>query len=194
MRELGYHGTCTKHQHSIESNGLDPAKSKYRNDHWLGQGVYFFDEYKKAQWWASNSSSHNGDCGGVVFQSVIEADDGQVLDLDDNSQLDHFITETISTLKDIERECSGKMPIFEYDSFRALFFDYYKARKGTSVVIGTFQKDVAGYTTKRSFEELKKQRKIMKVINIKFHERQICVSKKECIKSTRMVYNEEEVI
>ena len=43
-------------------------------------------------------------------------------------------------------------------------------------------------------EELKKQRKIMKVINIKFHERQICVSKKECIKSTRMVYNEEEVI
>ena len=86
------------------------------------------------------------------------------------------------------------MPIFEYDSFRALFFDYYKARKGISVVIGTFQKDVAGYTTKRSFEELKKQRKIMKVINIKFHERQICVSKKECIKSTRMVYNEEEVI
>ena len=37
----------------IEKNGLDPIKSKYRADHWLGQGVYFFDDYlDKALWWA----------------------------------------------------------------------------------------------------------------------------------------------
>ncbi len=194
MKELGYHGTCTKYQYSIENDGFDPAKSNYRSDHWLGQGVYFFDDYEKALWWASNSSSRNGNCGGVVFQSFIEADDREVLDLDDNSQLDYFLTETMSTLKEIEKECSGNMPIFEDDSFRAVFFDYYKARKGISVIIRTFQKDIAGYTAKRNFEELKKQRKIMKIINIRFNERQICVSKKECMKLTQMVYNEEEEV
>lgn len=194
MEELGYHGTCTKHRYSIEKDGFDPTKCKYRSDHWLGQGVYFFDDYERAQWWASNSSSQNGNCGGVIFQSLIEAADDEVLNLDDNSQYDCFLTETISTLDEIQKECPGNMPIFEEDKFRAIFFDYYKQKKGISVIIGTFQKDVAGYTTRRTSEELKKQRKIMKIINIRFNERQICVSKKECIKSTKMVYNEEEEV
>ena len=88
MKELGYHGTCTKHRYSIENGGLDPVKSKYRSDHWLGQGVYFFDDYEKAQWRASNISSQNDNCGSVIYQSLIEADDGEVLDLDDNIQYD----------------------------------------------------------------------------------------------------------
>lgn len=100
----------------------------------------------------------------------------------------------MSTLDEIQKECPGNMPIFEEDKFRAVFFDYYKQKKGISVIIRTFQKDIAGYTTKRTFEELKKQRKIMNIINMKFNERQICVSKKECIKSTKLVYNEEEEV
>lgn len=194
MEEIGYHGTCTRHRYSIEDGGFDPAKCKHRSDHWLGQGVYFFDDYEKARWWASNSSSQNGNCGGVIFQSLIEADDEEVLDLDDNHQLDCFITETISTLEEIKNECVGKMPVFEDHNLRALLFDYYKQTKGISVIIGTFRKGVAGYTTKRNPEELKKQRKIMKITNIYFNERQICVSKKECIKSTKMIYNEEEEV
>lgn len=194
MKELGYHGTCTKHRYNIEKNGLDPAKCRYRSNHWLGQGVYFFDDYEKALWWASNSSAKNGNCGGVVFQSVIVADDEEVLNLDDNRQYDCFLTETINTLDEIKRECRGNMPIFKEDNFRAVFFDYYKKRKGISVIIGTFQKDIAGYTTRRNSEELEKQKKIMEIIHIKFNERQICVSKKECIKSTKLVYNEEEEV
>lgn len=194
MKELGYHGTCTKHLYSIEKDGFDPAKCKYRNDHLFGQGVYFFDDYEKAQWWASNSSSQNGNCGGVVFQSLIEADEEEVLNLDDYRQFDCFLTETIKTLEEIKRECQGKMPIFQADHMRALFFDYYKEQKGISVIVGTFQKDIAGYTTRRNFEELKKQRNIMKIINLKFHERQICVSKKECMRSTKVIYNEDEEV
>lgn len=86
------------------------------------------------------------------------------------------------------------MPIFENDNFRAVVFDYYKQRNEISVIIGTFSKDVAGYTTRRNSEELIKQRKIMKIINIRFNERQICVSKKECIKKTKLVYNEEDEV
>ena len=194
MKEFGYHGTCSKYRYSIETHGLDPDKCKYRDDHWLGQGVYFFDDYDKALWWASTISSQNGNCGSVIFKSVIEASDDVVLNLDDNSQLDKFMTEIINTTKEIEKECSGKMPIFEDKNFRAVFFDYYKQKNGISVVIGTFQKDIAGYTTKRSFDEKEKQKKIMNIIGIKFKEGQICVSQKDCIKSTQLVYNEEEEV
>lgn len=129
MKELGYHGTCTKHRYSIEKDGLDPTKCKYRSDHWLGQGVYFFDDYERAQWWASNSSSQNGNCGGVIFQSLIEAADDEVLNLDDNSQYDCFLTETISTLDEIQKECPGNMPIFEEDKFRAIFLIIINRKK-----------------------------------------------------------------
>lgn len=194
MKEIGYHGTCLKYQCSIEKNGLDPVKCKYRNDHWLGQGVYFFDDYEKALWWASTISSKNNGCGGLVFESCIEAPDKEVLNLDDNKQLDAFITETLKTLEEIEEFCPGKMPIFEDASFRAVFFDYFKKQNGISVIIGTFQKRFAGYTTKRDYSEKELQKKIMNIIGIKFQERQICVSKKECIKSVKLIYNEEEEV
>ena len=114
MKAIGYHGTCSKYRYNIEKDGLDPSKCKHRDDHWLGQGVYFFD--------------------------------------------------------------------------------YYKEQNEISVIIGTFQKEFAGYTTKRNYSERELQKKIMGIIGIKFKERQICVSKKECIKTTKLIYNEEEEV
>ena len=73
-------------------------------------------------------------------------------------------------------------------------FDYYKQTKGISVIIGTFRKDIAGYTTKRNSRDKKTQKKIMNIIGIQFNERQICVSQKNCIKSTKLVYNEKEEV
>jgi len=186
MNEIGYHGTCSKHRCNIEKNGLDPSKCKHRDDHWLGQGVYFFDDYDKAMWWATSISSQNNNCGGVIFQSHVEASD--------KKQLDAFITKTIETLKEVEKFCDRKMPIFEDAKLRAVFFDYYKEQNKISVIIGTFLKEFAGYTARRSHSEIELQKKIMYVTGIKFQERQICVSKKECIKSTKLIYNEEEEV
>lgn len=194
MNEIGYHGTCSKYRYNIEKDGFDPDKCKHRSDHWLGQGVYFFDDYDKALWWASTIASRNDNCGAVIFKVVIDAPDDEVLDLDDCKQLDAFMTETLKTIEEVKKTCPGKMPIFEDSKFRAVFFDYYKQRNGISVIIGTFQKDCAGYTTKRSYAEKEMQSKIMNITGIKFRERQLCVSKKECIKSTKLVYNEEEEV
>ena len=97
-------------------------------------------------------------------------------------------------MEDVKTNCPGRMPIFEDYKLRAVLFDYYKQQNKLSVIIGTFQKEFAGYTTKRSETDKMIQRKIMNNIGIKFKERQICVSKKECIKSTKLVYNEEEEV
>lgn len=39
---VGYHGTTTRCQHDIEKYGFDPDRTHHRDDHWLGNGVYFF--------------------------------------------------------------------------------------------------------------------------------------------------------
>lgn len=108
MNEIGYHGTCSKHKDSIESNGFDPAKCNYRADHWLGQGVYFFDDYEKALWWSATAALHNNDFGRVIFKATIEAPDEEVLDLDDNKQLDAFFAEIIQCIDEIKKKLFWK--------------------------------------------------------------------------------------
>lgn len=193
MRAIGYHGTCKKYRNSIEKVGFDPKKCNYRSDHWLGQGVYFFDDEIKAQWWAKEISKQNGFCGAIAYSATIEAPDDEVLDLDDNNQLDCFLSVILENCDQISR-CNGKKPIFTDEKFRAVFFDYYKIENNISVIIATFQKELAGYTSRRTPEEARRQKAIMNIIGIRFRERQICVSKKECIKAVELVYNEEEEV
>ena len=64
-------------------------------------------------------------------------------------------------------------------------------KKNIAVITRTFQKDYAGYTTRRNKKDKELQKKIMNITGLGFNERQICVSKKECIK---LIYNEEEEV
>lgn len=194
MNKIGYHGTCSKYRNSIDTYGLDPDKVKYRSDHWLGQGVYFFDDYTKALWWAKIISSHNGNCGGLIYEAKIEAPDDEVLNLDDYRHYDKFLTSVIENISAIEECCSGQIPIFENSNFRAVFFDYYKNTNGISVIIATFKKEFATYTKKRSPSERKLQKKVMNFIDLGYCERQVCVSKKECIKSFEVIYDESNQV
>ena len=48
---------------------------------------------------------------------------------------------------------------------------------------------------KRQGEDLAQQKKLEKALNIAYHEKQICVSQKKCIKDLKVWYNgEDEVI
>lgn len=153
FKQTAYHGTCSLHKASITQNGLDPNKTTYRDDHWLGQGVYYFEDYNQAKWWAKSISSkkESKESYALIYESEIEADENQVLDLDDNNQLSLFLKFARELTDSIEKDDNGSMPVFTTDKMRAVYFDYY-------------------------------------------NEKQICVSKKECIKTVDIVYNEEEVI
>ena len=49
-------------------------------------------------------------------------------------------------------------------------------------------------TMRRNKKDKELQKKIVNITGLGFNERQICVSKKECIKSTKLIYNEEEEV
>lgn len=47
---------------------------------------------------------------------------------------------------------------------------------------------------RRNKKDKELQKKIVNITGLGFNERQICVSKKECIKPTKLIYNEEEEV
>lgn len=48
---VGFHGTLKENKNSIENNGFEKSISTNQQQHWLGEGVYFFeDEYYAVEW------------------------------------------------------------------------------------------------------------------------------------------------
>lgn len=193
----GYHGTCSNAVKNIEKYGLDPEQVKYRDDHWLGQGVYFFEDYRKAQWWANDIAGKSWNQGSypVIYQADIKAKESKILDLDNENSLDLFYTRILYCLKEIESPSREKYPIFTKESIRAVYFDYYKIEYGISVIMYTFHKDCIKYGKTRNKNALNQQKKLVRALGVAYKEKQICVSDKNCIVNVTIAYNgEDEVI
>ena len=71
--------------------------------------------------------------------------------------------------------------IFDREKQRAVYFDYYKAKYQISVIIYTFSKECATYGTFRKGSDLARQIELQRALGLAYHEKQICVSKKESI-------------
>lgn len=193
----GYHGTSSRHAESIAKNGLDPDKTHERPNHWLGQGVYFYENFGLAKWWANDiaGKAYNYGSFPIVYRAQIEASKEDVLDLDDYRQYDLFLGRLLDMQKEIESDDCDRMPIFNPEQQRAVYFDYYRKMYHIAVIMFTFSKDCAKYGTFRSDADLLQQKKLEKALGLAYHEKQICVSRKECIKSIEVQYTgEDEVI
>ena len=94
---------------------------------------------------------------------------------------DAFFTEVIQCIDEIEKNCSGNMPVFDDKNFRALFFDYYKQKKNIAVITRTFQKDYAGYTTRRNKKDKELQKKIMNITGLGFNDVKSVFQKKNVL-------------
>lgn len=194
---IGYHGTCSKYMENIKKYGLDPDKTHKRMDHWLGQGVYFFEDYNLAKWWANDISgkSYNQGTFPVVYQATICANKEEILDLDKRKEYDLFIGRIMEIQNELEKDVKKGIPVFDREQLRAIYFDYYKQQYQISVISFTFSKDYAKYGTFRNKTELSRQKQLGRALGLAYHEKQICVSKKECIKNRQVRYNgEDEVI
>ena len=196
MEMIVFHGTCSAHKTSIDQLGLDPSKTIRRKDHWLGQGLYFFEHDVQAKWWSNSLVEKKYPAHfSLIYRVKIDAPNSRVLNLDDNKQVDVFYKEAIQYVYELRKPRDGKQPVFSLEGIgRAVFLDYYKKAHDIAVVIATFEKDCAGYTAPRSREDLKIQRDLMRILKIKYHERQICVSDKSVIRDTHVYYDAEEEV
>lgn len=83
MKEVefnAYHGTDQKCLHNITIDGF---KCKENDEHWLGNGIYFFIEYDLAKWWAliKHSKFGNNVDTPVVIEVELSCDSDDIVDL-----------------------------------------------------------------------------------------------------------------
>lgn len=84
----GFHGTTDKN--FIEIKNSRQFKINRRNNHWLGNGVYFFlNDQRKAEWWSEMTvrnmrkrSTHDSHIKKAVISCQIKVKNKKFLDLD----------------------------------------------------------------------------------------------------------------
>lgn len=179
----GYHGTFDEQALKILEEGFQP---EFRENHWLGQGSYFYTEKTLAHWFITKNSvtDHKKKGKGkniVIIKVAIEEEKKRVLNLDHPEGINYFYNKI--------RE--------NYDNFKALSFsedehrnlctiiDILAEHLGWNVIIKTFEKE-----TKPSYGAVNTSWFDQNVIplNVKYKETQICIRNENCVKTKEIEY------
>lgn len=77
---IGYHGTDKSVADDIVNNGFTCKTNK---EHWLGDGIYLYQDIELAKWWTTNPTKKHGIeiKEPVIIECHIEVDEDKVLDL-----------------------------------------------------------------------------------------------------------------
>lgn len=180
----GFHNTEIKNIDDIIKNEFIPV---YRKTHWLGQGIYFFDNLDIAN---DNKNMLEEFDEMVTIGVKIKVPMKHYLDLDnkDNQTIfREYCNEVIDTLgeagleilyKEAEQE---KKNIKKLVVFRCFCLDLYKTEKKFFVITKTFPKDNPCYGIKiKNFDFL----------GFPYLERYICVSDNLYIENKRIIEQE----
>ncbi len=87
ITEMGYHGTNQESAESIMSSCYNQSRG---NDHWLGDGVYFFNSEKMAfEWCKSEGYKHKWEAYAILLNQL-RVKQKEILDLRNPDEADFF--------------------------------------------------------------------------------------------------------
>jgi hypothetical protein len=187
-----YHGTTSDSKNSIRKYGFDTKYTKHRNDHWLGNGVYFFQYELLAQWWALNCAKQKNNLfDGLIYTADITVEKSKFADLDNYDDIKKFQQFLLYFIADIEENVSFayKIDLNKSESIqkiRGVFFDRFKTKYGYYVLKKTFTKTNSKYIgLNLSSINVEILNTFADALNFYILETQYCVSNKSCIKNIR---------
>lgn len=165
---IGYHGTTdTNIEKRIESILTNGFESKYRKDHWLGQGIYFFeDEFWASQWCNQNISKEK-----CILKSEINYTEDKFWDLNVQKfrkKCENEIKKLITLLEKKKKILSSNPNVQ-----RCYYLDIIKRTNKLEVI-------------KCIFELKKDPSPIMSMLEVINTQVQICVTKNENIENTHV--------
>jgi len=180
----GYHGTFLDCVNDIVSNGFKPKK---RNDHWLGQGVYFYhNDIEQAKVWSKVKRNIHVEYKGkkiAVLEANIVVNTKYFLNINKREELLGFLG-FVSALLFNDDGLGVNIKEQNMKTARCLFFDLYSEKYDIQAILGSFS------------HKLKEVKEIENVIGfnmgVEFHEQQICVKDLSVIKNTSCVFKEVE--
>lgn len=182
----GYHGTARKNTKNITSEGF---VSKIRDDHWLGQGIYFYSDYDLALWWIKTKMGSVDGSHCAVFKATMQCQEHLWLDLDSPKGVDYFFQEVMEILLEDETLISLRFETGTTEERIKNFCfacDLLKQLRGIQLMARTFRKKRPSYARhniddfNRNFFPLP--------IDFMYLERQICSTTNDTIMSKTIVF------
>ena len=181
---VGYHGTKGKFADSIIKEGFKIPEKKENDNHWLGHGIYFYEDYKLAEWWGKtkvnrHNEKYNLTDTHIVIKGVIEGE--KVWDLDDPHTLERFY----KCQEKLEKEFISSGVILNFskgdtkEKIRCFWMDSVKVAKEVSVIMYTFTRTNPSYVESKF--HVNNKNKPSRNIGLEYHEKQICVTKNDFI-------------
>mgnify|MGYP001025777849 CR=1 FL=1 len=177
---IGFHATDKALADSIIANGFSFSRSE---EHWLGNGVYFFADPDLAVWWSGNPTNKFGvhiitPC---VLKTTIESDA-----ICDMRELKYYNLVTALYIQfyhntGIRLDSSGISKTQYFNRIRCAFFDWLHSHSNIEVVIAPFSNPHGSFLTYGSLPE---------EFHIPFVHAQICVFNTRCIKQT-VIFKED---
>ena len=168
QRYTAYHATDKHNVESIISNNFTFNKS---DEHWLGNGVYFFKDIALAREWGKRTPTKK--FGTIdeyaIIKAIIEVDDDYVCDmtiLDDYEFVAERFSEFFKSLADKKIGLEN----MSYLKLRCAFFNTLIKKYNLKCLIS-------------NFEDRKKfiDKDLLRNIKITYVETQICIIDKSCI-------------
>lgn len=192
----GYHGTDYLIAQKIAQ---DSFVFKYNEEHWLGNGVYFYLDFSLAEWWTSKPSKKFGAdvYKPAIIKCSLSIDEDEVIDL---RKLKDFLEFSKIYKNDFLPEVfSGRIAchgvngnsIFNTKKLRCTYCDYLKTQYEIRAIIGTFHLPEQPYLIEDYGDGFKR-------FDISYTETQICVFDQNIITDKKIIplggrnYVEEE--
>jgi len=185
---IGFHGTKLENVNSIILDNFKIAEIKKTDNHWLGHGIYFFNDYELAKWWADTKvTSHIKKYARKSIASVVRAKIKveNIMDLDNPfvmnrleqycQELEEEIVAQGIILNFVMGDNSKKGLILAKQRKRCFWLDKIKQDKNIDVFIYTFTKNDPSYAISKYHVSA------IKELGFNYNEKQICVSKVEFI-------------
>ncbi len=211
QKTIGYHGTLSTFSEKILKDGFNLPEPSIKHNHWLGHGVYFFDNYFNAAYWSTTKSdSFNKKCSKktkydpAVLQATLEAEISRISNLDNPEEAIKYNTSIIRYENIIKSDnfsvnfSEGLNPNSSsyYDNIKArvscYYHDLYANDNNLSIMMYTFHKKNPKYSKK--LNELRKKSSNSFLPMIEYNEKQICVYDLSVITCVNLIDNEGDEI
>ncbi len=177
---IGYHGTTSINKDNILTNGFT---YNHRDDHWLGQGIYFLTEEYLAKQWAIQKALNTDNEKPIVIVSLIQAEQDKILDLTKIHQYLMFVQFSMEFNAALKTYYPDKDIILcKKHYLGCLVCDAYKEKYDIEIIVSSFPKSISKY-----FNTPYDNKNIMELIEIPYGEVQICVSSNKNIMMTDII-------
>lgn len=175
QRYTAYHATDKHNVESIISNNFTFNKS---DEHWLGNGIYFFIDVALAREWGKKAPTKKFGTieNYAIIEAIIEVDDDYVCDL---TMLDDykFVAQKFSEFCAILSSRSVVLENASYLNLRCAFFNELVRKYNFKCLISNFE-DRKNFIDKNLWKTFRK-------IKTVYIETQICVTDNSCIVSKK---------